>query len=62
MVKHMLRTNLSTVEKKSFCVESLFAFLLYEDSSTKNDNTVSMTILLSAASLGQVQQHWLKFP
>lgn len=35
MVKHMLRTNLLTLDKKSFCVESLFAFLLYEDSFTK---------------------------
>lgn len=39
MVKHMLRTNsLLTLHKKSFfffCPESLFAFLLHEDSFTK---------------------------
>lgn len=33
MVKHMLRTNLLTLDKKSFLVlESLFAVLLCEDS------------------------------
>ncbi|KAF3707522.1 hypothetical protein EXN66_Car000695 [Channa argus] len=33
--EHMLRTNLLTLDKKSFCLESLFAFLLHEDSFTK---------------------------
>lgn len=36
MVKHMLRTNFLTLDKKSFfCLESLFVVLLHEDSFTK---------------------------
>lgn len=40
MVKHMLRTNLITLDKKTFCLESLFAFLLHEDSFTKKMTTL----------------------
>lgn len=58
MVKHMLRTNsLLTLHKKSFffCPESLFAFLLHEDSFTKKMTTPCRWPFCS------VQPSWAEF-